>query len=157
MAGKHHQRGSDLTPGLAPAVSSRHVLQPRTRSADWADVQQAILTALMGGPKRLAELAAALGMSSRRVYRPHVIELHQAGAIRRLGVKGSSFWCMRSYRGPVPRIPQPHVVRSARVRRSAVTESAVAAPAARSWWLDVPASAFSGVAAQRAREQGWDA
>lgn len=156
MVGKHHQRGPNLTPGLATATAApvREGLQPRRRAEGWEAIQHAILTALLAGPLRLADLAATLRMSSRSVYRPHVIELHRAGAIRRLGVKGSSFWCVRAYRGPMPRIAQPHVVRPRHVRRSAVTASTAAT---RSWWLNVPASEFSDVAAQRAREQGWDA
>jgi hypothetical protein len=142
-----------LTPALETvSVVTRRALAPRQRSAEWADrIQRGILAALLEGPRRLSELALVLGLPSRRVYKPHLVELHKAGAIRRLGVKGSSWWCVRGYRGPMPRSASAHVVTRRRAAASATTEPG------RSWWLDVPAAEFQDAAAARARDQGWDA
>jgi hypothetical protein len=132
---------------ILSAVLGKAAAAAQARAILVATVEAAILAALANGPAKMTALCAAAQLGRKRLYR--ILDpMHHAGAVRRLGVKGWSVWCLPSYTGPRPVVRHPpHIPRSRPV---------ITSPERTSWWLNVPTRAAFEQALERCRvARGW--
>lgn len=108
-------------------------------------LKERLLIVLHGGPQTMSQLCQAAASPAKQTYRA-IDQLRREGLVRRLGVRRTTIWALRSWRGKLP------LVRVARARKKHPRPAP--APDQPSWWL-VPADQFGLAAQARLAEKGW--